>query len=125
MKKTPWVDCETTGLDPVKHGIVQIAMLMDINGYVEDRLVVKCQPFDDDKFDHTTYKNVSIRWGLLKHTLNVVEDFYNTPTGISPKEILTYPKPDEVFPQFTLSGPRLSPRFPHTQHDFTLVDPVS
>lgn len=32
MKKVLWLDLETTGLDCNNHGIIQIAMLMDITG---------------------------------------------------------------------------------------------
>jgi DNA polymerase-3 subunit epsilon len=35
--KVLWIDTETTGLDPQKHGIFQIAWIIDIDGEIRDR----------------------------------------------------------------------------------------
>ncbi|MDD4972580.1 MAG: 3'-5' exonuclease [Paludibacter sp.] len=48
MKKILWLDTETTGLDAQKHGIIQLAVLMDIDGKVEGELLLDVQPFDSD-----------------------------------------------------------------------------
>ena len=106
MKKTLFCDVETTGLGPVKHGVVQIAMLMDIDGYVEDRLVVKCQPFLKDYIEYekgmpSGEKGKETKW--LNFAMDLNDEFepkdYKTPTGIPIAEILTYPEPEEVFPR--------------------------
>jgi len=45
MKKILYFDCETTGLDPVKNDIIQIAGIVEIEGEVVDEFDFKCQPF--------------------------------------------------------------------------------
>jgi DNA polymerase-3 subunit epsilon len=42
--KVLWIDLETSGLDPVKHGILQIAMLFDIDGVVVEHLDLHMNP---------------------------------------------------------------------------------
>lgn len=44
MKKVLWFDVETTGTDPSRHGIIQFACLVEINGEVEDSFEIKMQP---------------------------------------------------------------------------------
>ena len=48
MKKILWLDVETTGLDPNRNGLIQLAILMDIDGELVDKIQINIQPFDDD-----------------------------------------------------------------------------
>jgi DNA polymerase-3 subunit epsilon len=48
MKKVLWFDCETTGLDPVKNDIIQLAGIIEIDGKEVDEFDFKCQPFSYD-----------------------------------------------------------------------------
>lgn len=48
MKKILWIDTETTGLDAQRHSLIQLAMLMDIDGKVEGEFNLKIQPFPKD-----------------------------------------------------------------------------
>ena len=48
MKKVLFLDTETTGLDATKHGIIQLAMLIEIDGKIEGELLVDVQPFEED-----------------------------------------------------------------------------
>lgn len=45
-KKIFWFDVETTGLDPVKHDIVQLAYLIEIDGKIIESANLLMQPFD-------------------------------------------------------------------------------
>jgi DNA polymerase-3 subunit epsilon len=45
MKKILWQDVETTGLDPVKNDIIQLAGIIEIDGQVVEEFDFKCQPF--------------------------------------------------------------------------------
>jgi DNA polymerase-3 subunit epsilon len=46
MKKILWFDTETTGLDPVKNDIIQLAGIVEIDGKEVGTFDYKCQPFD-------------------------------------------------------------------------------
>jgi DNA polymerase-3 subunit epsilon len=49
MKKILWLDVETTGLDPNRNGLIQLAMLMDIDGEMVDEVQLDFQPFQKDE----------------------------------------------------------------------------
>jgi len=51
MGKVLWFDCETTGLDPYRNGIVQIAALVEIDGEVTEAINLFLRPGDSDKID--------------------------------------------------------------------------
>lgn len=48
MSKILWFDMETTGLDPNRNAMIQLAMLMDINGELVDAAYFEFQPFQKD-----------------------------------------------------------------------------
>lgn len=50
-KKILWFDVETTGLDPKKNAIIQLAALIDIDGVIVDELELLIQPHDGAKID--------------------------------------------------------------------------
>lgn len=47
MTKILWLDTETTGTDPKRNGVVQIAGILELNGK-EECFDFKVRPFDDD-----------------------------------------------------------------------------
>lgn len=49
--KVLYLDCETTGTDPAKHDIIQLAGLIEIDGDVKSTFDFRCQPFDFDAID--------------------------------------------------------------------------
>jgi len=51
MKKVLYCDVETTGLNPLIHGIWSLAFLIEINGEVVEKGSYKMQPMKDDKID--------------------------------------------------------------------------
>jgi DNA polymerase-3 subunit epsilon len=44
MNKILWLDTETTGTDPKKHGIIQIAGIIEINGAIKESFEFLCDP---------------------------------------------------------------------------------
>jgi DNA polymerase-3 subunit epsilon len=44
MKKILWFDVETTGVDSDRHGIIQFAAIVEIDGELVDTLEIKMQP---------------------------------------------------------------------------------
>lgn len=71
MSKVLYFDTETTGLDPKINDIIQLAMIIEIDGVVKGEYNFKCQPFDYDSIEPEA---------LLTH-------------GIKVDEIRTFPKP--------------------------------
>ncbi len=51
-----FVDCETTGTSPDKHGLVQIAAVIAIDGKIVDRFDLKMCTFPDDVIDDEALK---------------------------------------------------------------------
>lgn len=49
MAKKAFVDIETTGVEPNNCGVVQIAMIIEIDDVVEEALNLKCRPFGGDE----------------------------------------------------------------------------
>ncbi len=72
--KILYLDCETTGLNPVLNNIIQVAGMIEIDGEVKEEFDFKCQPF--------SYANISAEAIKIN--------------GISIEEMKTYPEPKGV-----------------------------
>jgi len=75
MKKILYFDTETTGLDPKKHAIIQIAGIVEIDGEVVEEFNLKCQPQEGTEICEDA---------LLVH-------------GYLEEQIMTFPKPSTVY----------------------------
>jgi DNA polymerase-3 subunit epsilon len=73
--KTVYLDTETTGTDPGKHGIIQLAVIVEIDGKVEARQSWNIKPFADDVIEDKALE-------VNKHTH---------------EEIMAYHEPERVF----------------------------
>ena len=92
--KTLWFDTETTGLDANKHGIIQIAMLMEIDGKVEGELSFDVQPFPEDLITIGTAELYYKKKQLIEEL-----EFGDTaliPSGILVKDLFTFQYADEA-----------------------------
>ena len=49
--KLLFLDTETTGLEPGKHGVVQIAGIIEIDGVVKEEFDFLCRPFDGQLYE--------------------------------------------------------------------------
>ncbi len=52
-KKVFWFDVETTGLDCSKHGIVQLAGMIEVNREIEEEFEFKLRPFPGDQIEES------------------------------------------------------------------------
>lgn len=75
MSKVLYLDTETTGLDPVKNDIIQLALIVEIGGAIIGEYNFKCQPF--------SYDNIETE-ALLVH-------------GMKMSDIEGFPAPEEMF----------------------------
>lgn len=51
MEKLLYIDLETTGLDKVKCGIIQMSGIVEINGEVKEKFNFNVKPFNDDVWE--------------------------------------------------------------------------
>lgn len=70
-KKILLFDCETTGLDPNRNGLIQLAMIMDIDGKIVDELQVNIRPFNEDMINLVN-KTVEFSFQELKDNIDTV-----------------------------------------------------
>ena len=75
VHKFLWFDTETTGTDPIKHDIIQIAGQIVVGGIVMDSFDYRCQPFDWDTIEEKALEK----------------------NGITREEIATFPEPDIIY----------------------------
>jgi len=74
-RKTLYFDVETTGTDPDRHALIQLACLVDINGEVVDEQSWRIKPFEGDKYN--------------QEALDV--------TGVTLDELKSYPEPKRIY----------------------------
>ncbi len=97
MSKILFFDCETTGLDPNRNGLIQLAMIMDIDGETVDELQVNMKPFPDDVFqDKEGNQGTTKAKDMLRI---IVPDTLETPTGIKINELSNYLPPQVALGQ--------------------------
>jgi len=96
-RKILWIDTETTGTNPERHGIIQIAALMEVSGEVVDEYEAKMAPHIDAAIDHaalaisgTTINELAER----SPSHRVFFEFENWLCG----HINPYDKTDKAFP---------------------------
>lgn len=78
-KKVFWLDVETTGLDANKHGIIQIAYAIEVDGKLECTKNIACRPFKSD----------------------IIEPEALAVTGKTADQILKYMAPEDAFSEIT------------------------
>jgi len=80
MNKILWIDLETTGLDPDKHGVIQISALYEEDNEIKDRINLKSGVFEKDIIDERAME------------IN----------GIKPMDLIKYPEPKIAMADFLL-----------------------
>jgi DNA polymerase III subunit epsilon len=80
VKRILWNDLETTGTDPHKHAIIQIAAIIEENGVIIDTFESKMRPLPGKEIDETA--------------LEV--------NGVTREELLTFLGPNEVYSNFRM-----------------------
>jgi len=60
MSKLLFLDVETTGINPSKNGLIQIACIVEIDGVVKDTCHLKIRPFEKDVIDQSALDTVGV-----------------------------------------------------------------
>ena len=94
--KLLFLDTETTGLNPEKHGLIQVAGIIEIDGVEKERFDLHCQIFDEQVVDPKALK-------VNGHTLEQIKK-YPEPTkthaefkAILEKYVDKYDKSDKFY----------------------------
>ena len=95
--KVLWFDTETTGLDPIKQDVIQIAGIVEIDGKVEEEFNIKCQPFDYNTISQDALDVHGISVEELK-TFQTSSDGKNEFTNILDKYVNKFDKNDKFTP---------------------------
>jgi DNA polymerase III subunit epsilon len=98
VKKILFVDVETTGVDPTKHGIIQLAALMDIGGEIVDTFNMKFQPHEGAEINPDALKVTNTDPEELKTRILTSYDGYWEFLQFLDKHISKYDKTDKAYP---------------------------
>jgi len=97
LSKILYLDVETTGLDPIKHDIVQIAGIVEIDGEIKEEFDFKCCPVCSKNSDPRALE-------VHKYTLEEIKNFqpyqsvYDALISLFDKYINKYNKADKFIP---------------------------
>lgn len=67
MKKVLYFDTETTGTNPAKHGIIQFAAIVEVDGEEKERVNIKMKPHPTDEIDPTALQVNGITTEMLEN----------------------------------------------------------
>lgn len=95
--KILYTDTETTGLDPKKHDIIQIAGIVEIDDIIKEEFNFTCQPFSYENIDQEALKVNGISVETLK-TYPAPKETYRKLITIFNKYIDRYNKKDKFIP---------------------------
>lgn len=79
IEKILYLDEETTGTDPIKNDVIQLAAIVEINGKIMERFNMRCQPWD---------------YGTIEQQALEVN-------GLTVEKLRTFPEPIELYQAFT------------------------
>lgn len=89
-------DTETSGIDPSKHGVIQIAGIIDIDGVIQETFDIKVQPFKNQLISKESMKiNGLTTEDLHNHLLP--QEGYDALIKVFSKYISKFDKTDKFF----------------------------
>ena len=97
FKKILYIDVETTGVEPGRHGIIQLAALMDIGGEIADTFNLKFQPHEGAEINPDALKITGTDPEELK-TRTTSSDACREFLRFLGKHIGKYDKEDKAYP---------------------------
>jgi DNA polymerase III subunit epsilon len=92
--KAIFIDTETTGLDPITCGVVQIAGFIEINNAMVETFNFHCRPFPDDKI----HNEALVANGLTREviaTFDAPDSAYHAFTHLLQRYVNKYEKTDK------------------------------
>lgn len=94
--KIAYIDVETTGLDPNRHAIIQLAALIEIDGEVVDTLNLNIRPFPEDVIDESA---LAVTGKTIEEVMSypMAYDGYHAITETLTRHVKKYDKRDKFF----------------------------
>lgn len=89
-------DTETTGIDPSKHGIIQISGLIDIDGEVQETFDIKVQPFKNQLISKESMKINGVTTEDLNNHL-LPQEGYDALMQVFSKYVSKFDRTDKFF----------------------------
>lgn len=96
MNKLLFIDTETTGLDPAKNGIIQIAGIIEIDGLVVEKFNFTAKPFDTDEINDEALSVCGISRDDIQK-LEPATSFYSKLSDLFSKYVDKYDRTDKFF----------------------------
>lgn len=96
-RKVLWIDVETTGTDPEKHGIVQIAGLVVINGEVVEEFDIHTKPFPEDLVEFSAIDTAGLDMLSIRENQDP-DTALRVFLGILDRYVVKYDKADKFHP---------------------------
>lgn len=96
MAKLCFIDCETTGVDPVKNALIQIAGIVVIDGAEIETFDCRCRPFADDTIVPSALEVVGMSFDEVMSAGAPVES-YKFITKILSRHVDKFEKRDKFF----------------------------
>ena len=97
--KVIFLDTETTGLTAYNHGIIDLAMIIEIDGVEQEKVSIQCAPFPKDKVDKYALEIQNLTEAEIRARIDP-KVAYDQLTAILSKYVDKYDKNDK----FTLIG---------------------
>jgi len=97
VNKILYFDCETTGLDPVKHDIIQLALIIEVGGEVKERAVFNMQPFSYDNFEESALLINGYTIERLK-TFKAPKEIYKEIVELLGRHVDKFDRSDKFYP---------------------------
>ncbi len=96
-KKVLYIDVETTGINPARHGIIQIGAIMEISGVVAEELKLECAPHEGADIDDQALLINKTSRAELQHRTSSYEAFLEFRQFLD-RHIEPYDREDKCYP---------------------------
>ncbi|MDR3113364.1 MAG: 3'-5' exonuclease [Endomicrobium sp.] len=97
MSKIIYIDTETTGTNPVKQDVLQVAALVEIGGQIVSEFEIFCQPYDYSAIDPKALEITGFKISDIKEW-HKPADAYRQFTEFLSKYVDKYNKADKFIP---------------------------
>lgn len=96
-KKVLYIDVETTGTDPAKHGIIQIGAIIETAGIVAEELDLKCAAHEGAEIDNEALRITGTDRAELQKRMSSFEAFLLFREFLN-RHIEPYDRADKCYP---------------------------